>query len=68
MSQSKAAIVAACLKLEFWYSEICNKMISRYHLTEELRWGATWRLEAGVSQIGEAGWLNESPSVFHRLW
>ncbi|GFV09878.1 HTH_Tnp_Tc3_2 domain-containing protein [Trichonephila clavipes] len=67
MSQNKAAIVAACLILEIWYSEILI-MTCRYHLTEELRWRAIGRLEIQQSQVERAGWLNVSPSVIHKFW
>ncbi|GBL75839.1 hypothetical protein AVEN_155113-1 [Araneus ventricosus] len=43
-------------------------MTSRHHLSEELRWRAIGRLEAGQSRTEVARWLNVSPSVVHRLW
>ncbi|GFS72502.1 transposable element Tcb1 transposase [Trichonephila clavipes] len=67
MSQSKAAIVAPCLKSQIWYSETVTTT-SRYHLTKELRRRSIGRLEAGQSQIKVARWQNVSPSVVHKLW
>jgi transposase len=43
-------------------------MSSRNHLTEEFRWRAIGRLEAGQSQAEVARWLNVSRSVVPRLW
>ena len=60
MFQSKVSIVSAWLRLEIWYSEIVT-MTSRHHLTEELRWRAIGRLEAGQSQTEVARWLNVTP-------
>ncbi|GFT32674.1 hypothetical protein TNCV_2641011 [Trichonephila clavipes] len=60
--QSKAAIIVECLRLEIWYSEIVT-MTSTPHLTEELRWQAIGRLEAGQSQIKVARWQKSIQSA-----
>ncbi|GFU54709.1 general transcription factor II-I repeat domain-containing protein 2 [Trichonephila clavipes] len=64
--QSKAAIIVECLRLEIWYSEIVT-MTSRPHLTEELRWQAIGRLEAGQSQIKVARWQKVCSEYAHQI-
>lgn len=45
-----------------------SNMATRHHLSDELRWRAIGRLEAGQRQVEVARWLNVDRSVVSRLW
>ncbi|GFX58824.1 hypothetical protein TNCV_805281 [Trichonephila clavipes] len=58
MSQSKTAIVAACLRLDIWYSQIIT-MPFQHNFIEELR----WRVIGRFSSVTESIWASQQCQV-----